>query len=107
MPASENKEVWQRFLNAYFGFSFIWAFGAHYKQSAHRYVDNMFRDLFGKLHIPLADSVFDYRMVEEKHLVRFVHWKESLAKFEYPGSDTPFFQLLVPTVDQTRHAWLL
>jgi dynein heavy chain len=53
VPIHDKREVWLKKLNYYFGFSFIWGFGASYKTNAIRYVDNIMRDFFGKLHFPL------------------------------------------------------
>ena len=44
LPLSAKKEVWVRYLNAYFAYSFFWAFGGHFKSSASRFLDNMMRD---------------------------------------------------------------
>jgi dynein heavy chain, axonemal len=100
VPQREKREVWLRFVNAFFGFAFIWAFGGHYKPSAIRFIDNMMRDFFSKLQIPLNDTVYEYRLDEKA--CKFVHWKELVPKFEYPEQPTPFFQLVVPTIDTLR-----
>ena len=89
VPVNEKKEVWIRYLNAFFGFSFIWAFGAHYKIGAVRFLDNMLRDFFGMCHIPLADTVFEYWLEEKTH--KFIHYKETIKAFEFPDTPTPFF----------------
>jgi len=65
-PKSENKEAWFKYINAVFGFSMIWAIGAHYKPQAIRFLDNMLRDFFSRLLIPLNDSVFEYYFDEKK-----------------------------------------
>jgi len=62
IPQREKKHFWMKSLNAAFGFSFIWAFGGHYKVSGQRFVDNLMRDFFGKCHIPLDDTVFEYQL---------------------------------------------
>ena len=58
--SKDKKEIWLRPLNVFFSFSFIWAFGGHYKASASRFLDNMLRDFFAKNQIPGNDTVFDY-----------------------------------------------
>ena len=65
LPIKEKKEVWIKYLYAYFSYSFIWAFGGHYRISAVRFIDNMMRDFFSKLLIPLVDTVFEYRLDEK------------------------------------------
>lgn len=66
VPINDKKEVWLKKLNYYFGFSFIWGFGASYKASAMRYVDNILREFFGKLHFPLQETVFEYYFNEKE-----------------------------------------
>ena len=89
LPIREKREIWIKYLNAYFGFSFIWAFGGNYRSSAMRFIDNMMRDFFSKLLIPLNDTVFDYRLDEKS--ASFYHWKDIVPKFLYPETPTPFF----------------
>ena len=52
LPHTAKKEVWLRFLNAFFAFSFFWAFGGHFKSAASRFLDNMMRDFFAKNQVP-------------------------------------------------------
>lgn len=59
-PKNENKDTWFKYLNAIFGYSMIWSIGAHYKANVNRFLDNMLRDFFSRLLIPLNDSVFEY-----------------------------------------------
>ena len=66
VPIHEKKEVWSKKINFYFGFAYIWGFGAAYKPNALRFVDNMLRDFFGKLHIPMAETVFEYFFNEKE-----------------------------------------
>lgn len=104
IPLQEKKEVWAKKINFYFGFSFIWAFGASFKSSAARYLDNMLRDFFGKLHIPVSETVFEYYFNEKEQ--KFVHWNKIVPTFTYDPK-LPFFSLLVPTVDTVRYSTLL
>jgi len=64
----------KRKLAAYFGFAFIWGVCGCFKSL--RFVDNMLRDFFGKLHIPMAETVFEYYYQEQEQ--RFVHWNRAV-----------------------------
>jgi len=66
VPINEKKEIWSKKINVYFGFSFIWAFGASYKSNAIRFIDNIMRDYFAKLHFPLGETVFEYYYHEKE-----------------------------------------
>ena len=93
-------------LGSFFAFSFYWAFGGHYKASAMKFLDNIMRSFFGKQQIPLSDTVYEY-MIDPSAQFKFVHYKNKLAAFEYPSTPTPFFQLVVPTVDTKKISTLL
>lgn len=60
----------------------IWASGAHFKHSCNRLIDNIFRDFFSRLLIPLNDSVFEYYLDEVN--CKFIHLKEIVPAFVYP-----------------------
>jgi hypothetical protein len=79
----------------------MWAFGAHYKVTAVRFLDNMMRDFFSKLLIDTKDTVYDYYLDEKK--AQFIYWKDrkDLMDFKYDHNQS-FFQLYVPTVDTER-----
>lgn len=64
----------------------------------------MLRDFFSKLHIHPSDTVFEYYFHEKE--MRFYHWSKIVPTFEYDAK-TPFFQLLVPTVDTVRYTTIL
>ena len=104
IPIHDKKEVWLKKLNFCFGFAFIWAFGASFKQTVIRQLDNMMRDFFGKLHIPMSETVFEYYFSDKE--MKFQHWNKILPAFEYDPK-LPFFSLLVPTVDTVRFSTLL
>jgi dynein heavy chain len=106
VPCDDKKEVWLKKLNLVFGFSFIWAFGASFKVSAARVLDNMLRDFFAKLHIPAQETVFEYYFNEKE--LRYLNWSTVVKAqpFEYDPK-MPFFSLLVPTVDTVRYTALL
>lgn len=104
VPIQEKKEVWSKKVLAYFGFAFIWGFGAAYKPNALRFVDNLLRDFFGKLHIPMAETVFEYYFNEKEQ--RYVHWSRLVPAFIYEPK-TPFFQIMVPTVETVRYTTIL
>lgn len=54
---------------------------------------------------PSAETVFDY-YVDPKQRA-WVSWESKLPSAFKPASDTPFFKILVPTVDTVRSRYLL
>ena len=71
-----------------------------------RFLDNMMRDFFAKHQIPTLDTVYEY-FIDPQQAFKFVHYKTQLQPFEYPTQATPFFQLVVPTVDTRKVTTLL
>ena len=64
----------------------------------------MLRDFFAKLHFPGAETVLEYFYHEKE--AKIIHWERQVPQFEYDPK-TPFFSLLVPTVDTVRYTALL
>ena len=100
----DKKEIWIRYIYAYFGFAFIWAFGGHYKPSVVRFLDNLMRENFSKCLIPTLDTVYEYYLDEKQ--AKFIYWKERISEFQYP-LQASYFQLFVPTIDTERTQDLL
>lgn len=100
----EKKDIWQKQLNSIFAFSMIWGVGPSFDKSAHRYLDNIFRDFFGKLHMPPKETVFQYFYHEKE--MRFRPWDQVLADFE-TRIVAPYDQLYVPTIDSVSYTKIL
>ena len=102
----DEKEQWMRPLHSFFAFSFFWAFGGHFKASAMRFLDNMMRDFFAKFQIATLDTVYEY-FIDPSQQFKFEHYKTKVPDFEYPLEPTPFFQLVVPTIETQKARTLL
>ena len=50
-------------------------------------------------------TVFDFFYTCEIH--KFVLWEEKIPKYNVPGSDVPFFKIMVPTIDSVRTKHLM
>ena len=87
-----------------FAVSFIWAIGGSFSTKAYKHLDNILRDNFQKLHIPLTETVFEY--FADFKLLKFVHWQKAIPHFEFDLA-MPYFSILVPTVDTVRYSELL
>ena len=74
----------------------IWGFGSSFNQKVHRYLDTIFRDLFGKVHIPPYETVFQYYYNTKE--MTFKHWKEVVPEFPC-RIEAPYDTLFVPTID--------
>jgi hypothetical protein len=79
LEVEDKKPAWQKHINCTFAFSMIWGFGASYGSAAHRYLDTIFRDFFGKLQIPPKETVFQYYYHEKE--MRWKTWEDLLGGF--------------------------
>ena len=88
-----------------FAYSYIWSVGASIDEHAWPGFDELVRELFsGKVVIPGGGDVHDYRLALPSK--DFKHWKEYVSEFEF-NPKVPYFNMLVPTVDTVRYAFLL
>ena len=71
-----------------------------------RFLDNMMRDFFAKFQIATLDTVYEYFVDPSSHF-KFEHYKTKVPEFEYPLEPTPFFQLVVPTIETQKARTLL
>mmetsp|Transcript_7540 Transcript_7540/g.6879 ORF Transcript_7540/g.6879 Transcript_7540/m.6879 type:complete len:251 (-) Transcript_7540:75-827(-) len=69
-----------------------------------KYLDNMFREYFSKLHFPTSETVLEYFYSEKE--AKILMWEKVMPAFEYDPK-IPFFSLLVPTVDTVRYTTIL
>jgi len=100
-PAEELKPV----IGNIFAFCFIWSVGGSIDDEHWPAFDELARELLADhARIPVAGDVHDYFLALPSP--EFLPWKERMTDFKYNPS-TPFFSMLVPTVDTLRYAYLL
>lgn len=69
-------------------------------------LDDCIKDEFKNIKIPTANTVFDFYYDASKKDPAFIAWSEKVPQFEYNPA-LPYFQLMVPTVDTCRFAFML
>ena len=106
VQATDKLEVWKRKLNFAFGFSFIWAIGGSFSLDAYKVLDNLFRDCFARLQIPMAGYATDYLVDLTQTPLKFSPWSKYVPEFEYDPT-AAYFSLMVPTLDIVRYSYLL
>lgn len=100
-----EKEDKKKILPFYFCFSYIWGIGASLDPYGQERFDDVVREQFKQCAIPQGNTCFDYYL-ETKKEIRFQPWAGRIDDFVYE-KDTPFFSLLVPTIDTVRNAQCL
>ena len=76
----EKKEFWQKKINAYFSYSFMWSFGGSFNAKAQEFkIDNIIKDNFGKIKFPSKDLAFDYFI--DPQTLRPTPWQDVIPNF--------------------------
>ena len=91
-----------------FIFSFTWSIGGNLMGSCQEAFDTWFRETcdasqISEIQLPSSNNVFSYFVDFKKG---FVNWEEIVPVFKY-SSEIPYFQMMVPTVDTVKYAYLL
>ncbi|EPY43885.1 dynein heavy chain [Angomonas deanei] len=90
--------------NALFAFSYIWSIGANVSQEGMDSFDTLARSVLERVvRFPGGGNVYDYTIDFKTRL--FVGWDVHMKEFVY-NVETPFFNILVPTVDTVRYSTL-
>ncbi len=89
----------------FFCFAYIWGIGASLDSFGQERFDDVVRDQFKMCSLPSGAGCFDFYL-ETKKEMRFHPWTNRIEEFIYE-KDTPFFSLLVPTIDTVRNAYCL
>jgi dynein heavy chain len=98
----EDKKKW---LDALFAWSFAWGIGGSLEQRFKDRFDTIVRDQFKSAHIPPTFTSYDY-LYDLKRSKEFKPWTSKVPAFVY-DKDSSYFDLMVPTQDTTKHAYIL
>ncbi|KAK3095642.1 hypothetical protein FSP39_017066 [Pinctada imbricata] len=98
-----DTENFTRMVELWFQFCLIWSICCSVDEDSRKKIDNYIREMEGTF--PNKDMIYEY-FVDPKGKT-WVHWEEKLKSgWKYvPG--TPFFRLIVPTVDTVRYQYLV
>lgn len=95
-------------INLWFIFSFVWSLGGNLHEDSRARFDNFVRTsgLLKELYpsFPEEGTVFDYCVSPERG--GFVTWSSVTNAFTYE-QQTPYFNILVPTGENTAYEFLL
>ena len=109
---SEDQEQLQPVLEHLFVFAYIWGLGGNLTHHCHQSFNTFVRSqLSSLLHLPPGASVFDFFVDVKKDaqgsaVSAVQQWSAVLPSFVC-HKHTPYFQMLVPTVDTVRYSYLL
>ena len=101
-----KKEDKQKLLNSLFVWCYAWGMGGALDQFGKERLDDCIKDTFKSVKLPNSNTAFDYYYDATKKEPSFAPWSDRVPLFEYNPS-LPYFQLMVPTVDTYKHAFIL
>jgi len=103
---TENSKV-QNYICQSFIFSYLWSLGSNLIDSSQKKFESLVFNQFenhSEFSISPGIKLFDvYLNTVTKS---FENWDSIVPKFVY-SADTPYFELLVPTVDSIRYAYVM
>ena len=100
-------------LNRVFAFSYVWALGGNIREeSLEEFSEHVREKLAVLVNFPPAGLVFDFKLsIQEPAggaggsggptIVDIVSWQHSIPEYTYNPA-TPYFEILVPTIDTVR-----
>ncbi|KAL4470156.1 hypothetical protein ABPG72_009081 [Tetrahymena utriculariae] len=104
ITSDSDEEILKR-INYMYVFSLIWGVCGSVSQKHYDTLDIYFKDTFQQLRFPKCETIFDFT-VETNTQKNFVPWEVKPEDFAY-SRDTPYFNLLVPTVDTKKITHIL
>ncbi|GJQ70897.1 hypothetical protein Trydic_g814 [Trypoxylus dichotomus] len=102
-----DKAKVRTFLCQTFIFSYIWSLGGNLHDTSMDKIETFIKDQFEEhpdSRLPTSDDLLSVFMNVRKH--RLDPWTKIMPTFEY-NSETPFFEMLVPTSDTVRFGFIM
>jgi len=98
---SAAPDVLIKSLEIWFQFCLTWSLGADLNDEGRKAFDLFMREMDSRF--PPADTVFEYLVSHKPGKdLEWVSWDTKLTGAWRPAPDTPFFKLMVPTIDTVR-----
>ncbi|KAG7190743.1 hypothetical protein KM043_006815 [Ampulex compressa] len=103
VEVGDDRDAFSIICRIWFFFCIIWSLCASVNEDGRYKVDNFIREAEGSF--PLRDTVYEY-YVDVRHR-GFVSWEERLSSAWKMHPGTPFYKIIVPTVDTIRYDYIV
>ena len=97
-----NGEAYPLMIELTFLFSLIWTIGATVDEAGRAKIDALLREMDARF--PSSETVYEYYVDPKKK--GWAPFEEKLPQSYKPPADTPFFKMMVPTVDTVRSKFI-
>eukprot|EP00002_Diphylleia_rotans_P022931 TRINITY_DN4501_c0_g1_i3.p1 TRINITY_DN4501_c0_g1~~TRINITY_DN4501_c0_g1_i3.p1 ORF type:complete len:4513 (-),score=1142.54 TRINITY_DN4501_c0_g1_i3:360-11993(-) len=98
-----DPDFFNRMVEMWFLFCLIWSVGATVDEASRKKIDMYIREMDGQF--PSKDTVYEYFVDPKKK--GWAMWEEKIPNAWRYQPETPFYKILVPTVDTIRNSYLL
>ncbi|XP_076651590.1 dynein heavy chain 2, axonemal kl-2 [Halictus rubicundus] len=98
-----DADAFANVVKMWFFFCLIWSICGSVNEEGRFKVDNYIREIEGSF--PLRDTVYEYFV--DSRLRAFVSWEERLPQLWKVQPKTPFYKIVVPTVDTVRYEFVI
>ncbi|KAM9335593.1 LOW QUALITY PROTEIN: dynein axonemal heavy chain 2 [Symphorus nematophorus] len=100
---TSDTENLGRIVQLWFIFSLIWSICASVDEDGRKKIDNFLREMEGTF--PIKDTIYEY-YVDTKNKT-WASFEDKLPKGWRYKTNTPFYKIMVPTVDTVRYNFLV
>lgn len=100
---SNNKDSYPKMVELWFLFSLIWSLGAALSDENRKRFDMLLREIEGQF--PSKDTVYEYCVDKGKQ--SWALWEEKLPSNWRYAPNTPFYRIVVPTIETLRTEFLV
>ncbi|XP_053575482.1 dynein axonemal heavy chain 2 [Bombina bombina] len=98
-----DSENYNRMIELWFVFSLIWSVCASVDEDGRRKIDNFLREIEGSF--PNKDTVYEYYV--DPKTKNWASFEDKLPKGWRITPNTPFYKIMVPTVDTVRYQFII
>ncbi|KAK9823872.1 hypothetical protein WJX72_006072 [[Myrmecia] bisecta] len=99
----EDTEHYATMIELWFQYAVIWGIGGPLTEDGRKKFDAFMREIDTRF--PTSDTIFEYCVDPAQR--GWLSWENRLSATYRPAADTPFFKIMVPTVDSVRIKVLL
>ncbi|KAL9644994.1 hypothetical protein ABK040_004487 [Willaertia magna] len=98
-----DTDLYTELMKKYLVFCLIWSIGATVDEEGRKKMDMLFREFDPQF--PSADTVYDYYIDAKSKLWK--PWSDKVNSSWKPQSNTPFYKIVVPTVDTVKNTFII
>jgi len=103
---TENSKVLNYIFQSFI-FSYLWSLGSNLDDLSQKKFENLvFNQFENHSEFPISPGIKLFDVYLNTVTKSFENWDTIVPKFVY-NADTPYFELLVPTVDSIRYAYVM